>query len=149
MNVYEKTQIAPPVIPVIVGLMLVLVAGVGIISGEWPALVVAVVMAVILVPIAIVFSRLTVTVDDSVAKAAFGFGWPRTSVTLGDVGSARIVRNKWWYGFGIRWYPGGILWNVWGLDAVEFEMREGRNVRLGTDDADQLIASLAGRVTIA
>lgn len=149
MNVYEHTQIAPPVIPIIVGLMLVFVAGVGVVSGEWPTLVVALVMVVILLPLAIVFTRLTVTVDDTTAKATFGFGWPRTSVNLGDVGAARIVRNRWLYGFGIRWFPGGILWNVWGLDAVEFEMREGRKVRFGTDDADQLIAALAGRVTVA
>ena len=60
--------------------------------------------------------------------------------------AARIVRNSWWYGFGIRWFPGGTLWNVWGLDAVEFDLVKGRKLRIGTDEPEQLLAALSGKL---
>ena len=148
MIVYDHTQVARPIVPIVAGVLFTIVAIAGIVSGETPALIVAVVMAVIILPIAIAFSRLTVTVDDSSVQARFGTRWPRLTIDLGDIVAARVVRNRWWYGFGIRWYPGGILWNVWGLDAVELEMQGRRTYRIGTDDADQLIAALAGRVPL-
>jgi hypothetical protein len=44
------------------------------------------------------------------------------------------VKNAWWYGFGIRVIPGGgRLWNVSGLHAVELLLKDGRRLRIGTD----------------
>jgi len=89
------------------------------------------------------FSSLTVTVDAAAAGAAFGRGWPRKTVNLTGVTEVGAVRNRWLYGFGIRWIPKGSLWNVWGLDAVEFVLDTGRVVRFGTDDPDGLLAALS------
>jgi hypothetical protein len=44
---------------------------------------------------------------------------------------------------GIRWIARGALWNVWGLDAVELELKSGRIFRIGTDDVGGLVAALA------
>jgi hypothetical protein len=92
-----------------------------------------------------VFSRFTVEVTDESLTASFGWGWPRRTVRWEDVTAARPARNSWWYGFGIRWFPGGTLWNVWGLDAVELDLDRGK-LRIGTDDLEALLAALAGRV---
>jgi len=92
------------------------------------------------------FSTLTVTVASGIARAAFGGGWPRRTVQLSRVTGVQAVRNHWLYGFGIRWVPKGSLWNVWGLDAVEFALDNGRVVRFGTDDAGGLLAALSGRI---
>jgi len=90
------------------------------------------------------FSILTVTVDRAKARAAFGRGWPRKTVDLAHVTEVGAVRNHWLYGFGIRWIPKGSLWNVWGLDAVQFTLASGRVVRFGTDDRDGLLGALSG-----
>ena len=100
----------------------------------------------LVVVIAAIFSRLTIEVDDSEVRATFGRGWPRKAVPLADANLVRRVRNRWWYGFGIRKVPRGWMWNVWGLDAVELELSNGKVLRLGTDEPDTLLAALAGIV---
>ena len=54
----------------------------------------------------------------------------------------RRVRNKWWYGYGVRKVPNGWMYNVAGLDAVELELGEDRVFRIGTDDPAALMAAL-------
>jgi hypothetical protein len=89
------------------------------------------------------FGALTVIVEERQLRLYFGRGWPRKAIPLDQVTSAQPVRNKWWYGIGIRWIPGGWLWNVWGLDAVELRLASGKVFRIGTDDVEGLVASLA------
>ncbi len=88
------------------------------------------------------FGSLTVTVDDETVVATFGPGWPRKTVPLTLVRGARPVRNRWWYGWGIRYTPHGWLYNVSGLDAVELEMPGGRSLRIGTDEPERLAAAI-------
>lgn len=86
-------------------------------------------------------SKLTTTVDDRTVTVAFRWGRPQRVIPLADVGSARVVRNKWWYSLGVRIIPGATMFNVWGLDAVELEL-PGRNFRIGTDDSEGLAAAI-------
>ncbi len=84
------------------------------------------------------FSRMTVTVDGEAVAAAFGSGWPRKVVPIAEITAVRRVRNEWWYGFGIRKVPGGWMYNVSGLDAVELELSSGKILRIGTDEPEAL-----------
>ena len=93
--------------------------------------------------LAATFSVLTVIVEGDQLRLYFGRGWPRKSIDLRGVVSSSAVRNRWWYGLGIRWIPGGTLWNVWGLDAVELRLSSGRVFRIGTDDVEGLMAAIA------
>jgi hypothetical protein len=93
--------------------------------------------------VTVTFSMLTVLVDREQIRVYFGRGWPRKTVFRDDVLAVRAVRNAWWHGFGIRWIPHGSLWNVWGLDAAELQLRAGKVVRIGTDDVDALVAAIA------
>ncbi|NIO58532.1 MAG: hypothetical protein GTO33_04090 [Acidobacteria bacterium] len=103
----------------------------------------AVVATVTLVAVIIVIaSIMRVTVTDEAVTVAFGRGWPRKVIARGDIQSVRPVRNSWILGWGIRWFPGGWMWNVWGLDAVELELASGRRFRIGTDDTDRLEMAL-------
>jgi hypothetical protein len=88
-------------------------------------------------------SRLEVTVGNGSVTAAFGFGWPRKTVVLADVKEVRRVRNRWWYGFGIRKIPDGWMYNVWGLEAIDVEYETGKVFRIGTDDPENLLAVLS------
>jgi hypothetical protein len=59
-----------------------------------------------------------------------------------DIHHARIVRNPWYYGWGIRLTPHVWLFNVSGLDAVELELRDNHNFRIGTDDPQRLVKAI-------
>ena len=45
-----------------------------------------------------------------------------------------MVRNPWYYGWGIHLFPGGWVFNVSGFAALELQMENGRKYRIGTDD---------------
>ncbi len=109
------------------------------------------VVAFFLIPVVIVagavaaFSALHTTVDGQEVRAAFRFGWPVRTIALASISSHRPVRNRWWWGFGIRLVPGGWMYNVWGLDAVEVRYQDGareRTFRIGTDDPEGLDAAI-------
>lgn len=91
----------------------------------------------------VIFRRLSVKVDDTRVEAAFGNGWPKKIIDRSTVTAVKPVRNKWWYGLGIRKVPRGWMYNVWGLDAVELELDSGKVFRIGTDDPEGLAAALS------
>ncbi len=88
------------------------------------------------------FSRLTIRVAGGKGDASFGLGWPRKSIDLSDVVKVAAVRNTWIQGWGVRKIAGGWMYNVWGLDSVEFEMTSGELARIGTNDSDNLLAAV-------
>jgi hypothetical protein len=104
-----------------------------------------VVMMLAILILGVVLSRLDVTVTDDQVVAAFGFGRPRRAFDLTDIVEARVVRNSWWNGWGVRKIRNGWMYNVWGLDAVELELTSGKVFRIGTDDPDGLEAALTAR----
>ena len=61
---------------------------------------------------------------------------------LREIEQVAVVRNRWWYGFGIRIAAGFRLYNVSGLDAVELKLKSGGIRRIGTDDPQGLAAAL-------
>lgn len=103
-----------------------------------PSLVVALVMLALLL-----FTTLTVEVDGEQIRVGFTIGLVRKRIPLRDVQQYREVRDRWYYGWGIRALPGGWLWNVSGLDAVELVLRSGRRFRIGTDEPASLAAAIA------
>ena len=100
-----------------------------------------------LVGVVVLFSWLRVTVSGGQAVAAFGFGWPRRVIELSEVVAVRQVRNRWWYGWGMRKVPGGWMYNVWGLDAVELEFASSKVFRIGTDEPEELFTALSLQLT--
>ena len=88
------------------------------------------------------FSRLTVTVDDQMIKIRFGLGIIRKTFPLKEIEKHCVVKNPWYYGWGIRFTPRGWLFNVSGFSAIELRMKNGKLYRIGTDDPDNLAAAL-------
>jgi len=125
----------------IIGAMILVVLLVALFGGNIPALFMLAIIA-LTVAIVAVFTRLTVTIDRTEVTAAFGFGWPKRSIDLADVQAVRQVRNEWYQGWGIRLLKDGWMYNVWGLDAVELDLRSGRKFRIGTDDPAGLLAAV-------
>lgn len=84
------------------------------------------------------FYGLTVTIDDTRLEVRYGRGPISFTFRLDDIADCRIVRNKWYYGWGIRLTPHGWLYNIHGLDAVEIDLKDGRTYRIGTNDPQGL-----------
>lgn len=89
----------------------------------------------------IAFSRLRVTVRGTSLTCAFTWGKPHRVFDTHRLVSATQVRNKWWYGWGVRKLSEGWMYNVWGLDAVELRFDDGVVFRVGTDDPENLTAA--------
>jgi hypothetical protein len=146
---YKHTQIGWPIVIVLGGVFLLFAAlaiilpiarGVGPLAGFFVAI--AIVLAML-----ILFGSLTVSVDNEWVQARFGPGLIGKDFRLSDIAACEPVRNRWYYGWGIRWIPGGCwLFNISGLDAVELRMKNGRRYRVGTDEPQKLSESIQGKL---
>jgi len=101
-----------------------------------------VVIAIVTTVILLLFVTLTVTVDDTAIEARFGIGLIGKRVPFDRIRSCQVVRNPWYYGWGIHFIPGGILYNASGLSAIELRLTNGRCVRIGSGEPDVLAAAL-------
>ncbi len=131
---YEHTQVGYLIISAMAAVMVligVVLANAGI---NWIAIGVLVVIAVALV----LFSSLTVVIWEEELEARFGPGPIRKRVKLDEIESWQVVKNHWYYGWGIRLTPHGVLYNVSGFDAVEIKLRTGKKFRIGTDVPQEL-----------
>ncbi len=131
---YEHTQVGYLIISAMAAVMVligVVLANAGI---NWIAIGVAVVIATALV----LFSSLTVVIWEEELEVRFGPGLIRKRFKLGDIESCRAVKNHWYYGWGIRLTPHGVLYNVSGFHAVELKLRTGKKFRIGTDVPQEL-----------
>lgn len=84
----------------------------------------------------LMFATLTTQVTNDEVKLHMGLGIIRKTVKLTDINSHSKVRNKAWWGIGVRLIPNGWLYNVSGLNAVELKLANGRIVRIGSDEVD-------------
>ena len=109
------------------------------------ALAIVGVVLLILLATAVVFSRLNVRVDNGELSWRFGLGLLEHRVPLSDIVSANVVTNPIWAGFGVRRLPDAWLYNVSGTKAVELVMRDGRRVRVGSDEPEALLQAVGGR----
>jgi len=131
---YEHTQVGYLIIVAMAAVMVligVVLANAGI---NWIAIGVLVVIAIALV----LFSSLTVVIWEEELEARFGPGPIRKRFKLNEIESCRVVKNHWYYGWGIRLTPHGVLYNVSGFDAVEIKLRTGKKFRIGTDVPQEL-----------
>ena len=88
--------------------------------------------------IAVLFYSLTIEVNEHNIVWHFGMGFWQKTVPLEEIDACRSVRNPIWWGFGIRTFGTGWLYNVSGLLAVEIDLASGAILRLGTDEPKYL-----------
>ena len=131
---YEHTQVGYLIIAAMATVMVligVILANAGI---NWIAIGVLVVIAVALV----LFPSLTVVIWEEELEARFGPGLIRKRFKLNEIESCQVVKNPWYYGWGIRLTPHGVLFRVSGFHAVEIKLRTGKKFRIGTDVPQEL-----------
>lgn len=90
------------------------------------------------------FLTLTVWIDGSELKIKFGYGLFSKRFALSEIASAKAVKNRWYNGWGIRfwWKPRMMIFNVSGFDAVEIKMKNGKIYRIGTDEPEKFVNAI-------
>ena len=93
------------------------------------------------------FSSLTIVVTTGHFEFWLGPGLARNRIPLGRIISAEAVRNKAYTGFGIRYQPGMVIYNVSGFNAIEIVFRKEvgggtKKIRVGTDDPEPLMSAM-------
>ncbi|MCK4905528.1 hypothetical protein KAS42_04765 [bacterium] len=141
-EIYKHVQTGWGVL-ISIGIGIILSLYSGLISSSWVGFLAAGILLIFM----ILFSSLTIIVDDDSIKIKFGVGLIRKSFKLKDIKSCAVVRNKWWYGWGIHWTPKGILFNISGLDAVQLIMKSGGMYRIGTVEPQKLDMLIKSKLT--
>ncbi len=108
-------------------------------GGFWPGSILVLIMSFCL----LMFSSLTTTItDDKKLIIRYGGGVVQKAIHLEKVESCQAVRNPWFVGWGIRWFPGGWLYNICGYQAVELRMKNKRKYRIGTNKPQELAEAI-------
>jgi hypothetical protein len=144
MKDYHHTQrgLLIQVLIGVVSIAILVSALVSFIYGSISGAVICLAVAVLMILVLCLFHSLTVHVSKDQIKVKFGVGLICTSFAVSEIRSVKAVRNHWISGWGIRWIPGGWLYNVSGFDAVELNMASGRRYRIGTDEPQALLAAI-------
>ncbi len=131
---YKHTQVGYLIIAVMAAVMVLI----GIVLAEaginWMAIGVLIFIVIALV----LFSSLTVVIGEDEVEARFGPGPISKRFKLNEIESCQVVKNPWYYGWGIRLTPHGMLFRVSGFHAVEIKLRTGKKYLIGTDVPQEL-----------
>ena len=131
---YEHTQFGYFITIAIVAAMVaigIIMADMGI---NWIAATVLVVLAVIVV----LLHRLMVIIDEEELVVQFGPGVIRKRFKLNEIESCQVVKIPWYYGWGIRATPQGMVFRVSGFHAVKVKLTTGKEFLIGTDVPQEL-----------
>ena len=133
---YKHTQIGNLVIAILVIMIIHFTYIANLTSYELSLIIILAIVAFILIS----FSSLTVQVTTTKIKIKFGWGIFRKTFLLKDIASVKQVKNKWYYGWGIRYWSRPKMWifNVSGFDAIELRMKNKKIYRIGTNEPQSL-----------
>lgn len=109
----------------------------------------AALLAIVLGQLAVLagLSHFDVAVDESAVHWSYGFfGWPNWTLPLTDIRQVEPARSSWVEGWGIRRTKEGMLYNARGPGAVRLTLKDGRRLRLGSDEPERLAALIAARL---
>lgn len=139
-RVYEERQIAWYLITIFDSVFLFLLLAFFYEWGDHPiSLTGLLICTVIYLLIAALFYQMKTRVASKKIIVSFGVGWITKSINIEKLESVKIVRNKWYYGWGIRIIKNGMLYNIGGLDAVELKIKNKKSiVRIGSSDPERL-----------
>ncbi len=104
--------------------------------------------SVVVVVFAAVFtSTMTVIVTSNKLCFSMGFGVFRKTIPLKQISDTRPVKNKWWHGWGIHYIPKvGTLYNISGMRSVEINLKDGKNLRIGSDQPCLLSSTIKSAI---
>jgi hypothetical protein len=96
-----------------------------------------------LILVVLLFYKLKVELKAQEIILSFGVGIIKKRIDINQIQSVESVKNKFWFGWGIRLTPHGWLWNVAGYDAVELTFKnDKRKFRIGCEDSNELKSAI-------
>ena len=85
------------------------------------------------------FYKLKTTVYRNRIKLSFGIGMIFKNIDMSKIKNVEVVRNRWFYGWGVRFILNGWMWNIYGLDAVELTFHDKKSIfRIGSQNPKKL-----------
>jgi len=86
----------------------------------------------------VLFPSLTVVIREEELLVQFGPGVVRKRFKLNEIESCQAIKNPWYYWWGIRLTPHGMLFRVSGFHAVQIKLITGKKYLIGTDVPQEL-----------
>lgn len=94
------------------------------------------------------FYGLKTTISNNVLTVSFGIGLIRKRIKIETIKSVKPTKNNHLYGWGIRFIPKGILYNISGSEAIELNLKDShRIIRIGTQNTQRLQQEIVARLT--
>ena len=95
----------------------------------------------------LLFFQMRTSVDNEKIRISYGIGLIKKIIDIHDIERIEIVRNKWYYGFGIRIIKNGWLYNIQGLNAIELKLKHSKSIiRIGTADNKKLKKEIESKI---
>ncbi len=92
--------------------------------------------------VAMFFATQTIEIKQDLLRVRQGVGLVQKKIRLDEIKTCEAVRNKWYYGWGVRKIPHGWLYSVSGLKAVQIIMKNGSRIRFGTDEPESVCQAI-------
>lgn len=119
---YKEFQWSWPLLIMLLPIQVLLVVIFGFQWGDKPMPLSAMVsINVLFVIILLLFYGMKTEIMSTNITISFGIGLIRKKIKLSDIRSVEAVTTPWYYGWGIRFIPNGIMYNTYGLKSVELK----------------------------
>ncbi len=101
----------------------------------------------IIILVYLLFYGMTTTVNAEWITVSFGMGIIRKRIKISRIKNIEIVKNPWYYGWGIRLIPKGMLYNISGSEGVELTFIDtDRVIRIGSAVSSRLKEEISKRL---
>lgn len=90
----------------------------------------------------LIFYKLTIYIEGKTIHIKYGIGLIHFKKTITQLHEATVVKTPWYYGWGIRFTPKGVLYNIYGRDAVMIRYSDNSKtltIMIGTEEPEVLI----------
>jgi len=101
----------------------------------------------VFISIYLLFYGMQTKITQETLTVSFGIGLVKKKILLSRITGAKETHNNYLYGWGIRFIPNGMLYNISGNKAVELKFFDSKKiVRVGTQNTDTLKAEILKRI---
>ena len=105
------------------------------------------IMSTIFIISLLLFFQMRTSVDNEKIRISYGIGLIKKTIDIHNIERIEIVRNKWYYGLGIRIIKNGWLYNIHGLNAIELKLKNSKSIiRIGTADKKKLMKEIESKI---
>ena len=95
----------------------------------------------------LLFFQMRISVDNEKIRISYGIGLIKKIIDIHNIERIEIVRNKWYYGLGIRILKNGWLYNIQGLNVIELKLKNSKStIRIGTADNKKLKKEIESKI---